>query len=142
MKTSLIFIIFLNSCNIRPFEVTSARGTITKSLGMSVLTKSTKSLASITSPNGSSISYQEEGKDEVSGAKTLINSYAGIKVASFLKDTTIAKDNNAASVSRADIRSEVSKADIAAGVDKAKLATEVQKEAINSGVEVIPTAAP
>jgi len=139
--TILILPFFLNSCNIRPFTYTDARGNTTKSLGGSVLTKATESIASITSPDGSVISFSERGKDETSGALALARTWSAVKVADFLKQSTNAKTAADASVTKAGIKSSTEKAAIAADVDKARITAETAETAIGAGVTTIPTTA-
>lgn len=141
MKLPLLpaVIILLPNCNIRPFTYTSVKGNTTKSLGMSVLTKAQQSVASITSPDGETISFSETGKDETTGAISIARTYGTIKVADFLKQRENAKTNASASVEKASIKSQTDQAAIAADVEKARTAAEVQKEAIGAGVETIPT---
>ena len=120
-------LLFITSCNVRPFSSVRADGTTIYSLGGSVLTKSKISYASITLPDGSKMEYNETGKDEVAGPAMLAKTWAGVKVAEFIKDTTVSKDVTEASVAKAQIKSTTDSQAISAGVKKAKIAAEVSK---------------
>jgi ferric-dicitrate binding protein FerR (iron transport regulator) len=56
--------LFLSSCTVNPFEVTTAKGHQVTSLGGSFLTKTTKESGTITRPDGTVMSYGRTGKDE------------------------------------------------------------------------------
>jgi len=136
MKQSILLILLLPACTIRPLEITHAGGGITRSLGGSLLTKSQQSTASYIGADGTSMSYSETGKDEVTGARALMQSYAGVKIAGFLRDSTIAKDKGDVAVAKKEIQSGTEKAAIAADVEKTKITAETAETAIESGVPI------
>lgn len=98
----------LVSCTVKPFTVTT-RATVDapektyRSLGGSILTKAKTEMASMTLPDGTSMSYYVTGKSEVS----VPNAYIAGQVTESLADI-------AAGVSNASTAADVSKAQISA----------------------------
>lgn len=89
------------ACTVKPFTVTTGKGSTYRSLGGSIMTKSKTELASMTLPDGTTMSYSTTGKNEVSVPNAVI---AG-SVAETLSGDWLASDTaaTAAEVSKTQI---------------------------------------
>lgn len=116
---------FVSSCTVKPFIVTQGANSerperVLTSLGGSILTKSKTELASITLPDGTTLSHYVTGKNETS----VPNAYIAGQV-------TEALGEMAAGVSNTGTAAEVSKAQITAtqavDIQKSKDAVEAAR---------------
>lgn len=89
------------ACTVKPFAVTTTKGSTYRSLGGSIMTKAKTELASMTLPDGTTMSYSTTGKNEVSVPNAVI---AG-SVAETLSGDWLASDTaaTAAEVSKTQI---------------------------------------
>lgn len=105
-----LLLIMHSACTINPTLYTDAKGRDVVTLGGSLLTKVKAESASITRPDGTTLSFTRSGKNEVS----VPNAYIAGQVAEGLADI-------AAGVSNVKTAADVSKAGIAADVTKSQI---------------------
>lgn len=91
------------ACTVKPFTVTTTKGSTYRSLGGSIMTKAKTEIAAMTLPDGTTMSYSTTGKNEVSVPNAVV---AG-SVAETLSGDWLASDTAATAA-------EVSKTQIAA----------------------------
>ncbi len=83
MKLALLACTLLSGCTIDPFVVTKSTASgplVIRSLGSSLLTRAKLETASLTSPDGTTMSYTRAGKTETAAPVSSAVAGAGLEV--------------------------------------------------------------
>lgn len=135
MKQIILLLIFalLQACSVNPTVVTRPDGTVVASTGGSIFSNSTAEGGEIKMPNGTTISYFKQGKDETTGV-------VDIAKGKFLLEGTKALSSDALSAHKTTEGTTRVINGNATSVKLGKQAADVEKLRILNPVEVAPVA--